>query len=687
MLKVAHSIVFLSIIWMAPLLSAQNGAAIDVSFAGVEGDAHAYRSRTGDLQGWTVGASDFTLAGASIADGWFTLSGSAYPRSEEFRFEGDLDLYEKGRYTVAFENFTVARVFRSAELPVTTLETAGLGVQPLVRRRELKLGGQWNPFPKIEVALRYTHRERSGEKPSLRYGVRQFDTATVRGTNPALLLLDERRDRLEVEVKRVDGDATDTLVLGIERQRSDNGYSSLALREGTEGSIGVLEAKGNESDIISLHSHHSRIFSEQLRGTFGAAYFSLEGQFSGKRVFRENYDPGLTLAFRRIGQTGLGYTDLEGESQLRQYRIHANLQFKPVPRWQWISTLQLERTFREAMSAFTASERKFQGGTLDVLTDLRWARGEEAFTEGTLRLEARRLFKSGHLWRTLVLATYGAGDLSEFLQVASSADLAEPDTTALAHIQEYSRRSLQVQSRYRHRFGTKATLLLQLKGRWQENDYTPRLRESERPVRTIYPSYIQSHTMQSGEAQLRWTYRPASGWRTVSQLSYRHAERESAAVGDGGIKSGEQKAWILGQSLSCQPHRKWLLFANIQYTHDRQTTPAADISGQYEGVLETARNDYFTGQVQVTHYLDAKTDLVLSALVYVADNSPDLPEVAAAYGYDLDEWRIGATLRHRWSPRLVGQVSLAVHDYEEASFNRDIEFTALVTTLNLNYAF
>lgn len=655
--------------------------------ADVEGDDHLLESRTGIPSGADIGVQDFFYSGSTFADGWLTFGGDYWASAEVGRFNGVVDLFEKGRYQIQFNSYRRAYFNRSEDVNSTELWADPFFFDPHLRRMELTLGAEWELPNGLFFRLEYSHQERIGEKPSSRQGVLDIGNREYRGTLPAFLLFDEKREIVEAELGRESGAKRDAVLLRYEQRKSDNHFSSANQIKADSGGLVVGEDARSDSEIFSIHSRHRRQVSDQIVATAGASYFSLEGLFAGGRIFSEHYDPAFAFDYGRLGEMGLGYLDLSGENDLRQYRLNANLSIRLGTRWVLLPSVLMERTFREAASAYLSTERRFFAGATDVLTDIRRAGSDEAFTEGTGRVELRRFFKSGSLLRMVATGRYGEGDLTEFLDFRGVEEPESAFERALFHKADYRRETLQLRASYRQRMGSMGTLLTGLDYTFRKNVFDRVVRESQRPVRTLYPSYLRLHESDLLEGHFRWTVRPLKGLMSVTQIRYQTSRRDSAAVDSTAIRSGTMHAWIIGQSVTFQPHPKWLGQLSLNYTRDRRKTPVADLDDPVSEILPEGRSDYFTAQLNGTFYFTDKTDMELSARIYFADNFPDFPESAASFAYDLKEWEVGAGLRHRWNQKLSTRLRVTYHDYRETSPQKISEFKAVTATVFLTYQF
>jgi len=659
---------------------------VGLGYAEVDGDEDAYAARTRDEVGVLGGIVDFHTQVWEDDGTHFTIDGFGMPSREESQVKINFIDPEGLDYRVRFHTYTVASLDQSAALALALPAELPALADARVRRTQASLAALWEPFPEVQLTLELAWQSREGVKDSTRWGIISGLDRQTRGVLPTALEIDERRYDIALTLEKGDAYHRDGVRLAHTRRETDNTRRAATVLEGEEGSLETVTRTVDESDTFSLHSFHHHEVTENLRLTGSAAYVSLEGLMGGERVLVQRHDPLLQQQFVRLGLVERGFLDLDGQSDLRQFLLAGNALYQASSAWQLIPSVSLERTFRETMSAYTATELlRFRGDFVDAL-DAREAGSDEAFTEVEGRMEARRSFGDGAQLRLFAEGQFGRGRLTETLASQALFPRESDAVAALDYAARYRRTHWLAGARYFKTLRKGLTAHLEVTHRHQQQDYLTDRRESRNPVRTDYPGYLDEQQLALTEAGARLTWRPRNGIISVTQARYQYAERENAHEATA-FTAWEQRAWVLSQQLTLQPHPRWWLHGQATWTHDTARTALADEPTDTPAYVAPARSGYLELSAHATYQASDRTTWEASVIVYQADHRPEEETVAVRFGYDLDEWQASLGFRQQWTETLASTLRVAYLDHASLSARDEDRFDALITSLHLTYVF
>jgi hypothetical protein len=527
------------------------------------------------------------------------------------------------------------------------------------------------------VTFRYSHLYRDGQKGSTSWGAvhPEFslpggDPTLVRGLSPTFYDIDEKRDIFELDVAhRI---KTTDVGVGLRYEAGElNNARKITefISEPTQRRI--TNREGTEYDHVNVHAFSETWIKTNLFFSTGFLYSDYNADFSGSRIYGTDFDVGYVPG----AANGLGYFDLEGSSQMKEYVLNLNLMAIPTRHLSIVPSIRVQKEDWSADSSgigtLGTSQEPFSGANERDVLDVRERLDLQCTSVSNLVLYARGEW------------TQGDGNLAE------SGGLSQVNGVGPAPIQRETEdsRFFQKYSAGVRWYALRRTTL-DVGGYYKDNDYEyDHLFDSTaNSGGNRYPAYLVMQNFQTYDGNVRLTLRP---WKNVTLLSLYEYQlstiqtRPDSASGLAGIEASKMNTHIIGQNISWVPWSRLHLQAGFNYVLSETDTPASEVT---QAVLD-AQNNYWTLNFNAGLVLDDRTDLSLGYFHYSSDNFEDNSLAGLPLGAEAREHGVTATLVRRLTQNLRLTLRYGFYDHEDVTFGENRNYQSHVLFSTLQYRF
>ena len=526
---------------------------------------------------------------------------------------------------------------------------------------------------KPQVAFKYTHAFREGEKSSTIWGITHPTINDTRGLSPSVNKIDERSDAFQVDVTKT----IKAWDLGV-GMRYENGTVDNALRitqsPGEPGQQRITDQQKTSYDLFNGHAFTEARLRSNLVFSTAYSYSGLDNDISGGRIYGSRFDTSYTPST----QNGAGYYALNGGSHLDEHVITLNLHYKPTPNLAIIPSMRLQQEMFDADSSGSQTLGAFTPAAFRARSD-----GERFDVRERLDLNYTGLTNSTVYARGEW--SEGTGDLTENGGLGLVNGIGIPPvqrhTDDTRFFQNYSagirwypsrRVTLDVGGDYkRHHYDYD-----------HDTDSTP----NDAASLNRYPAYLVTQDLETYGGKTRVKFRPLQNVTLVSRYEYQLSTiqtKPDGISGLGAVESSRMRSHIVGQDVSWIPWSRLNLQAGLNYVWSKTTTPASDYT---QAVLD-AQNNYWVVNFSSAFVLDDKTDLNLGYSYYRADNYDDNSAYGVPYGAGADEHSVtvGITRRIRDNIRLF--LRYGYYHYSDDTFGGNTDYHAHAVSCAVRYLF
>ncbi len=526
-------------------------------------------------------------------------------------------------------------------------------------------------LPKLPVlTFKYTHRYRDGEKDSTIWSPTRpsaTDFSLVRGLAPAIYDLDERVDIFELNATHQIKATELGLGLRYETGDLDNTYRTVVWPS-DPAKWSLTDRQKTTYDLFNVHAFTETWLKKNLFFSTGFLFSDLDTDFSGRRIYGDDFDVGYV-------PSALGYTDLSGGSQKREYVLNLNLMAIPVKNLTCVPSI---RVLREDWDAVSGGY-----GTLGAAGETFRGRSEGDLLDVRERLEMRYTGVTNWVFTGAGEWTQGEGNLKEAggLSRIGSVGVA-PIARATEDERFFQKYSLGT------RWYAAPGLTLDLGGYYKIHDYDYDHSFDDTPNNSgnRYPAYLVMQRFETLDGNLRVTWRPWSQLTLVSRYEFQRSTIDTKPDAISSLRRTETSAMtshIFAQNVSWTPWTRLYLQAGFNYVWSETETPTSD----YTRAVLDAQNNYWTLHFNSGLTLDDKTDLNLGYFYYRADNFKDHSAEGLPLGLGAEEHGVTAALTRRINKNLRVTLRYGYFHYDEASAGHRNDYEAHFVSTGLQYRF
>jgi hypothetical protein len=516
------------------------------------------------------------------------------------------------------------------------------------------------------VTFKYTHRYRDGEKGSTIWGPTRpllNDPTRVRGIAPAIYDIDERADIFELNATHRIKETDVGLGLRYETGDLDNARKAVIWPDNPDERK-ITDRQTTTHDLFSVHAFTETWLKKNLFFSTGFLFANLDTDFSGRRVYGDEFD----VVFTPNAFNGLGYTNLVGDSQKREYVMNLNLMYLPTKHLTLVPSIRVQR---EDWNGDASG-----AGTMQNPASLFSARSDGDSLDVRERLDVRYTGVTNWVLSAAGEWTQGEGDLSER---GGLSQIIQRETADERFFQKYSLGA---------RWYAARGISVDLGGYYKLNryDYDHSVDSTLNNSGNRYPAYLVMQDFETWDGNVRLTLRPFSKLTLVSRYEYQvstiHTTPDTVS-GQREVESAEMTSHIFAQNVSWTPWSRLYVQAGVNYVWSETQTPVSDIT---QAVLD-AQNNYWTLNFNSGLVLDDKTDLNVGYFYYRADNFDDNSTDGLPLGMSAEEHGVTTTLTRRINKNLRLTLRYGYFHYDEESAGGRNDCEAHVVSSSLQYRF
>lgn len=648
---------------------------IELSVGGflTRGSQAQAEARHGMNDGLFGGISDFHLQDEVAKDTTFSMDGRALYDQGDYKLSLGVVNPEKG-----FVRFNVEQ-FRTWYNGDGGFYAPGDVWYPLsgdalaIDRGEISFEAGLTLEKKPQVTFKYSHLYRDGEKSSTawgqthpEFGLPGGNPTLVRGISPTFYDIDEKRDIFELDAThRIK--ATD-FGMGLRYEHGDlNNARKISQFPGEPTARAVTDREGTSYDMFSAHAFTETWLKKNLFFSTGFLYSDLWGDFSGSRIYGDDFDVG----YAPNALNGIGYFGLDGSLHKQEYVMNLNLMATPVKNLTIVPSLRVQKECWDADSA------GFQ--TIDVnAPTLVNSDSVGTSLDVTERLDVRYSGITNWVLYTRGEWTEGDGNLDENGGMGTTTPI-QRQTEDTRFFQKYSAGA---------RWYPTRRLTVDAGGYYKNNsyDYDHQLDSTANNSANRYPAYLVMQNFETYDGNVRFTLRPFQKLTLVSRYEYQlstiHTKPDSIS-GLSEVESSEMTSHIFAQNATWIPWSRLYLQAGFNYVVSETKTPASDFT---QAILN-AQNNYLTVNFNAGFVVNDKTDLNVGYFYYRADNFQDNSAAGLPLGTGAEEHGVTATIVRRISKNLRLTLRYAYFHYDEETYggNNNYEAHTLFSSLQCRF--
>jgi hypothetical protein len=340
-----------------------NAVRITGAYLDVDGDTGRFLDRHGTGEPVYGGIEDFRYE-TYLGDAVLTIEGHGLAGQADYRFQVELNHWEKGYIQAGFHQFRTWHDGSGGFFP-----PSGVLLSEFEEALALDRGEAWFEGAKFFengaiLRLRYTHKFREGQKDSTIWGDSLLTSGLGdRGIAPALLDIDEESDVLEGDFEKTTGSTDWGVGVRYEIQESSNARHNVR-QPGETLERRFTQREACDSNLFNVRGFTHTRWGEKVFLSSAASYTHLEMNFSGSRVYGSTFDPVFDPNFRRQINDN-GFVDLTGNAGMKQFLLNLNCMVTPFKNITVVSAVRLEKLDLDSQSEFDeANFPAFQGGAL-----------------------------------------------------------------------------------------------------------------------------------------------------------------------------------------------------------------------------------------------------------------------------------------------------------------------------------
>lgn len=488
-----------------------------------------------------------------------------------------------------------------------------------VDRGRLWLEVGFTPEDMPHFVLRYERSTRWGKKPSTEWGETNLTGgAGSKSIVPSFLDLDETRHVVTFEVTRETADYQWAAGIRYDHTEIDNTRQNRR-RPNEAASRAITSNDSTDVDLFSAHAFYERRYGPKLRVSAGGLATTLDTNLSGSRIYGNDYDPVFDPLFARRQAFDLGFLNLRGGSQLKQYVGNLNAVYQASKSWVIQPSLRYEHLNLDNVSSFIATSVP-PGGAPTALQNVGSLsqKQENKFTEV---LEARYTGLASWIYTLRAEWNQTSGNLDELqLDQVTNISLLNRATHYKRASQKYSLGAIWY-ARPRLSFSGEYYYRLRM------NDYTATRDSTPAGSLDRYPAFITNQDFNTHDFNLRATWRPLTTLSLVTRYDFQLSTVASGFVAIPQVESARARVHIVSQSVTWSPLTNLYIIGAANLTFDQMTTPAA-------GYFRNADNNYVNASLNAGYAVGKATDLFLDLTYYRARDFSDNSIVSLPYGAD-----------------------------------------------------
>ncbi len=522
------------------------------------------------------------------------------------------------------------------------------------------------------LTFKYSHRYRNGDKSSTIWGPEHPDLfvnpTLVQGLAPGFYNLDEKIDTFELDAKQ-HIKATD-LALGLRYETADLNnalYTTRFLNDPIPPSAPyVTDQQKTTYDLFNVNASSETWIKPNLMFSAGFMFANLDNDLSGNRIYGSEFN----ASYLPSPSSGYGYTNLIGDSHMKEYVLDLNLMSIPIKTVTIVPAIRVQKETWDANSS--------GGSTLSVFPpDSFSGQSSRDVIDVSESLDTRYTGITNWVFSVRGEWEEGQGSLTQ------SGGLTQVDGIGAP----YSRSRARLMTAVSFRNTPSACAGIRSAASRSTWVVITRTTSTTTTIRRI--AAANDFSMQSFETydvNTRVTWRPVQNVTLVGRYEYQYSTvntQPDPASGLGGVESSKMTSHIIAGDASWTPWSRLSLQAGIDYVLSETKTPVTD----YTTAILNSQNNYWTVNFSSDFVVDDKTDLDVAYFYYRADDYQDNSNAGLAVGAGAYEHGVTATLTRRITQHLKASLKYSYYNYEDAASGGFNNFEAHLIFASLQYRF
>ena len=524
-----------------------------------------------------------------------------------------------------------------------------------------------------QVAFKYTHSYRDGDKSSTIWGpVHPDATTAVRGMYPSIYGINEKVDSYALDmtnhIKSTD------LGLGVRYETarlSDTLQSTFWAGEPVQQN--VTQTQGTSYDMFNAHAYSETWFKNNVLLSAGYMFNNLNENYSGSNIYGDDFN----VIYTSNPFNGLGYVDMTGTAHEQEQVANLNVMATPVKYLTIVPSLRVQSDTWNANSSGV--------GTQGTATEPFASTSDEETFDVRECLDVRYTGVTNWVYYAGAQLTEGNGNLNQY------GGLTQVNGYGPQPVLELSDETRWFQKYFLGaRWYPLRRTSVDFGGYFKNNQYNynyPRdstYNGALSPDR--YPDYLVMQSFQTYDGSIRLTYRPLANVMLVTRYEYQHSiinTTPDAISGLGDSQSSTMNSQIIAQNVSWTPWSRLCLQGGFNYVLSTTETPT---SAYTQSVLNS-QNNYWTLTFNSIVVLDDKTDLNLGFLYYHAGDYNDNAAYGVPLGAGAEEYTATAGLTRRINSHLRVNLKYAYTQYNDYASGGNNNYYAQLLYTSLQYQF
>ncbi|HTQ51253.1 MAG TPA: hypothetical protein VMJ12_11115 [Candidatus Acidoferrales bacterium] len=618
------------------------------------------------------GIEDLHFQGNAFTNTLFTLDGHSIIDDHDYQLKLGLTHPDLWFLRFNFENFRTWYNDAGGYYPPTGTTYSGPSDALALDRGEISFEGGLTLQKLPALTFKYTHSYRDGEKSSTIWSPVHPDLFTdptlTQGLGPSSYDIDEKIDTFQLNatqhVKETD------LALGLRYQTANLNDALYTTRYLTDpvppNAAYVTDRQKTTYNLFDLNASSETWIKPNLLFSTGFLFANLNNDLSGDRI----YGDGDNVSYIPTPSSGLGYTNLVGNSHMKEYVLDMNLMTIPLKTVTIVPAIRVQQENWDANSSGI--------GTLSTFpTDPFSSQSSRDVIDVAESLDARYTGVTNWVFSARGEWTEGQGNLTQNGGLTQVAGIGVPsvltsgETDDNRFFQKYSLGA---------RWYPFRRLTIDVGGYYQNNRYN-----YTNPTNSAANDFSMQ-SFQTYDGNVRITVHPrynvTLGGRYEYQFSTVYTQPDPAS-GLNEVQSAEIPSQIIGGNATWTPWSRLSLQAGLDYVLSQTKTPVTDFTNS----VLNLNNNYWTVNFSSDFVVDDKTDLNVSYFYYQADDFQNNSPNGVALGAGAHENGVNATLTRRLTQNLRASLKYGFYDYVDVASGGFNSFKANLIFATLQYRF
>jgi hypothetical protein len=573
-----------------------------------------------------------------------TLKGHALAGDHNYLLDLKLERSEVGYLTVGYKAFRTWYDGSGGYFPPAGASFHFYNEDQFIDRTDLWVAGAYTAPDQINFNFRYDYTTRKGLKDSTSWG----DTSLTAGLGtraivPTYLVIDENRHIFNASLWR-DGEQTSWNLAGrYEATKIDNSRN-IQRAPGEKANRYVKHTDDMSTDMFMVHGSVETKISQLLSVSTAAAYYDLDANISGSRIYGVSYDPVFDPVYASRQFHDEGFRNLQGTSAMHQSFANVNLMYTPTETLTIVPALKADKTSWDGRASYVETAVG-AAPALAMAQDDFESESNKSLTSLTGTLDARYVGIKNWVLSFAGEWLNSDGTLSEDLFDEFGVDELYRTTDYGQDMQR-----LKLTANWYARPGLSFTGQTYWKAR--QNSFR-NTRQSNAPTGADrYPAYISHQDFETSDVNFRVSWSPALMVHLVARYDYQESTIRTQDIGLAFGESANTTSHIVSTTATWNPLSRWFVQLGANQVFDTTVTPASALTGNAGGIVLNSDNNYFSGNLSTGYALDDQTDLAADYSYLRADNYVDNSLRSTAYGNSSTTHIASLTCTRRVSPQL-----------------------------------